>query len=203
MCALLEHFAASGVRLTALPDGRLHAAGALSDTLRAAIRAHKPAILAELAAANDAVPPVATPEQAAELRALVSRVTLEWPNAERAEALAVALADPDAALVSFRALSATQQPLAATEPDHRRTCQQCANLSGPTRGGFRRCLAAWRGEPPAGAAREYHPVVDVPRRCESYTPMASELDQRTGAQRWSSIVVDTEGMRRADEGVTR
>ncbi len=39
---------------------------------------------------------VASAGQAAELRALLTIIAADWPEAERAEALAVALADPDA-----------------------------------------------------------------------------------------------------------
>jgi len=52
MGTLLDQFAADGVRIEAVGDGKLRASGRLTDTLRAAIRAHKPAILAELEAAN-------------------------------------------------------------------------------------------------------------------------------------------------------
>jgi hypothetical protein len=45
----------------------------------------------------------ATPLEVGELRKLVARVFVD--DADRAEALAVALADPDAALPSFRALA--------------------------------------------------------------------------------------------------
>ena len=48
----------------------------------------------------------ATQEQAAELRELVALVAAAWPDAERAEALAVALADPVDALICWRALVA-------------------------------------------------------------------------------------------------
>ena len=109
MGALLEQFSAAGVTLTALPGGHLHAAGPLTDALRAAIRAHKLAILAELAAANDA----ATPKQAAELRALLARIAVGWSDDDRDEALAVALADPTAALNCFRALEANPEPALA------------------------------------------------------------------------------------------
>jgi hypothetical protein len=56
MGALLDQFAAEGVRIEATGDGTLRAYGRLTDRLRSAIRAHKPAILAELAAANDELP---------------------------------------------------------------------------------------------------------------------------------------------------
>ena len=56
MGALLDHFRAAGITLMALSEDRLHAAGPLTDEARAAIREQKLAILAELAAANDADP---------------------------------------------------------------------------------------------------------------------------------------------------
>jgi hypothetical protein len=46
----------------------------------------------------------ATPAEARELRELVPIVAADWSESERAEALAVALADADSALVCFRAL---------------------------------------------------------------------------------------------------
>ena len=186
MGALLEHFAAAGVTLTALPDGRLHGAGPLTDALRAAIRAHKPAILAELAA-NDG----ATPEQATELRVLLARIAATWSDEDKAEALDVALADPELALVSFRALVAemapaaipdgpySSAPLAERDPgDDRRTCHDCTHLAGTGR-----CLSAWHGHPPAGSGRSYTPIDDLLRRCERYLPKADDPDQRVGADR--------------------
>jgi hypothetical protein len=52
MGALLQQFAASGVRFELSDDGRLDAIGPLTDVLRADIRAHKATIVAELTAAN-------------------------------------------------------------------------------------------------------------------------------------------------------
>lgn len=63
--------------------------------------------------------------------------------------------------------------------DDRRTCSQCANLSG------RRCLAAWRGE--ILASRDYVPVRDIPRRCEGYAPGADDPDTRPGRGRWPEL----------------
>jgi len=63
--------------------------------------------------------------------------------------------------------------------DDRRTCSQCANLSG------RRCLAAWRGE--ILASRDYVPVRDIPRRCEGYAPGADDPDTRPGRERWPEL----------------
>lgn len=52
--ALLAKLAADGVRLESLPGGKLRATGNLTDAVRTLIRMHKPKILAELIAANDA-----------------------------------------------------------------------------------------------------------------------------------------------------
>jgi hypothetical protein len=52
MGAGLDRFLAAGIEFEPADDGLLRAFGALTDELRAAIRAHKPAILAELANAK-------------------------------------------------------------------------------------------------------------------------------------------------------
>jgi hypothetical protein len=183
--ALLDQFRRLGIAFAPLPGGQLNAAGALDDETRAAIRKHKAAILAELAAANDA----ATPGQADGLAYLIELILAHDTVEDRAEAWTVALADPDAALTSYRALAAdlgsdtrTQAPTRAWD-EERRYCTDCANLT--TRD--HRCLAAWRGERPGNAPRDYHPVVDLLRCCESYTPKATEPDQRTGAERWPNL----------------
>jgi hypothetical protein len=116
------------------------------------------------------------------LRELVPIILADARNteADRAEALAVALGDPDNALLSFRALAAR-----AIErfSDTRRTCRQCANLSPQGR-----CLAAWRGERPWGALPGYSPVADLPQCCPSYRPEANDPDRRTGRERWPSLL---------------
>lgn len=72
------------------------------------------AIVAGVAVAGPAnefpQPAVATPEQAAELRALLARIADGWSDDDREEALRVALADPAGALTSFRALVADMEP---------------------------------------------------------------------------------------------
>ena len=198
MGALLEQFAAAGVTLTTLPGGHLHAAGPLTDGLRTAIRAHKPAILAELAAANDAT----TPEQAAELRALVARIAATWSARDRGEALAVALADPADALICFRALVAdiepapapagpyTARPLAERAGDDRRTCADCTHLSA-----IGRCLAAARGAANTDAGRSGIPIDDLLRRCAGYAPGPDDHDRRSGAERWPCMVADAARVR--------
>lgn len=63
------------------------------------------------ASANDGTArPVATSEQAAELRELLARIADGWTDDDREEALRVALADPAGALTSFRALVADMEP---------------------------------------------------------------------------------------------
>jgi hypothetical protein len=53
MGALLDRFAAEGLQIESTDDGKLRVTGRLTDRLSDAIRTHKPALLAELAAAND------------------------------------------------------------------------------------------------------------------------------------------------------
>lgn len=154
--------------------------------------------------ANDPAP-VATPEQAAELRELVGIVAADWPDDERAEAIAFALADPADALTSFRALVAGRPRAASTAGEQAgtgrtlspvtrwpnpgnqvttpspemRACVECANLSP---GG--RCLAAFRGDLP-GYPRGYSPALtDRAQRCAGYAPGRDDSDRRTGRERW-------------------
>ena len=69
--------------------------------------------------------------------------------------------------------------------DDRRPCTDCANLTAREH----RCLAAWRGNRPGNAGRDYHPVIDLPRRCECYAPKSGEPDQRPGDVRWPYLNV--------------
>lgn len=64
--------------------------------------------------------------------------------------------------------------------DDRRYCRECSNLTSKGR-----CLAAWRGEIVAGS--HYHPIDDLPRRCEGFAPKPDASDQRTGRQRWPGL----------------
>lgn len=180
MGALIDRFRAAGIVLTALPGGRLQAAGPLTDALRATIRARKPDLLAELAA-NDS----ATTVQAAELRRLVPEVCGAIGEADADGALAVALADPDAALLRYRALAAdmpSPAPYRYADP-HMRACRDCANLSPSGR-----CLAAARGESfgvGTAVSRRYEPATpDAPQRCGPFLPLPGDPDQRTGRERW-------------------
>ena len=128
-----------------------------------------------------------TPAEAAELRKLIALILPDADGADRAEALAVALADPGAALRSFRALAADLERQPPTDADDRRTCQQCTSLSPDGR-----CRAAGRGELPYVASRIYSPVLDVPKRCEGYRPTAADPDQRPGVERWPGLKADAD-----------
>jgi hypothetical protein len=73
---------------------------------------------------------------------LVALILDDDDPAEQPQALRVAVADPAAALTSFRVLAADLRPDPAPYPDDRRTCEQCANLDRQRgRDGFR---VAWR-----------------------------------------------------------
>jgi hypothetical protein len=126
-----------------------------------------------------------TREQEAELRELVATVAVDWAADEQVEALAVALADPEAALACFRALVAELAEAPSPSPtgdDRMRSCRQCANLAP---GG--RCLAAWRGEDfglGIAIGRSFIPLEpDRPQRCAPFR-LSDDPDQRTGVERW-------------------
>jgi hypothetical protein len=129
-----------------------------------------------------------TQAQAAELRALIQSVAERdsWPAADLEEAIAVALAEVDAALVCFRELAAALPAAPVGLDDDRRTCRTCHELRASTG----ECRAA-RTMHIGTAGREYHPMPDLLRRCDGYKPRPSEVDQRTGAERWPEIAADT------------
>ena len=193
MGVMLAKLSASGITVAALPDGRLRVTGALTDALRASIRDHKATIMAELGAREPAAPGVASAlikreETADELRELVGIVSADWPDDERADVMAAALADPEAALVCFRALVAERGGALVnnkqiTTPAGTRACVDCANFTASGR-----CLAAWRGESlGAGIAtsRTWTPAVpDRPQRCGAYAPGPNDPDRRAGRERW-------------------
>lgn len=139
----------------------------------------------------------ASPEQAAELRALIWKLGADWPDGEREEALAIALADPVDALTCYRHLVAdmpalaesyglyTTVPIARRRPDdNRRLCEECANLTPKAR-----CLAAWRGEL-FGVPRNYEPMAGILGRCECFAPRPDDPDQRPAVERWPYIIAD-------------
>ncbi len=143
---------------------------------------------ARLALAEAKVPEFrATAEQAVELRELVWLVAADWPEDQRAEALAAALADPVDALTCYRALAANKRPAATTEAnDDRRTCAECANLSPNGR-----CFAAWRSESIGlgiATGHTYLPDVARPLRCAAYEPGPHDPDRRGGTERWPWLI---------------
>lgn len=73
------------------------------------------------------------------------------------------------------------QEIEAIDDDDRRTCTQCANLTG--RG---LCLAARRGE--IVASHSYEPIRDLARRCEGYMPGVDDSDRRPGQERWPGLI---------------
>lgn len=135
----------------------------------------------------------ATPAEQVELAALVASVYADETQTERNEALTKALADPDDALACYRTI-AIDRGLARAVPDqdNRRWCTDCANLAAPDRDGARRCLAATCGELEDGVKRTYHPTTDIPRRCEAFTPLAGDPDQRTGAELWPYLLANNQ-----------
>lgn len=140
-------------------------------------------------AANEPAPPINKQGKTAdELRELVGIVAADWPNDEQADAMAAALADPEAALVCFQALVAERGGALVnnkqiTTPAGTRACVDCANFTASGR-----CLAAWRGESlGAGIAtsRTWTPAVpDRPQRCGAYAPGPNDPDRRAGRERW-------------------
>ncbi len=67
--------------------------------------------------------------------------------------------------------------------DDRIHCTDCANLRG------RICAQAAM----LGASHGYTPVLNIARRCEGFKPRPEALDQRTGAQRWPSLLIERHG----------
>lgn len=64
--------------------------------------------------------------------------------------------------------------------DDRRRCSECANLAA-----HGLCLASHRGEIQAG--HTYRPTVALLRRCEAFSPLPSDCDQRPGRERWPEL----------------
>ena len=70
---LLDQFAAAGVRFERTRDGALRALGPLTDDLRTAIRANKPALLEELAANDPDIDPGVSRRRSRALALLAER----------------------------------------------------------------------------------------------------------------------------------
>jgi hypothetical protein len=125
-----------------------------------------------------------TEAEAVELTRLVTAIYAHDNDTdpERVEALACALADPDGALMCYRAVASEREIVVGPiDDDDRRRCTDCANLTPAGR-----CLAAQCGD--VVATRNYMPIVDLPRRCEAFAPLPGDPDQRTGAERWPGLV---------------
>lgn len=170
------------------------------------------------ATAGTRVPINKPANSAGELRDLVGIIAADWPDDERAEAMAAALAEPEAALVCFRTLAeqrrktvvinekqwdAGRQVVALTPSGGKesrvcvasaemRPCVDCANFTPSGR-----CLAAWRGESfGAGIAtsRTWTPVMpEQPQRCGAYAPGPNDSDARTGRERWPFLFATEAG----------
>ena len=125
---------------------------------------------------SDALPALTAQEEAA-IRAWLARIE-ETDPATIAEVIGHCQRDADVRDY-FTERAALALPRSACFPDDRRTCSQCANLIA------RRCQAAKRGE--IVANRNYEPICDLPRRCESYVPGAGDPDSRHGPERWSGV----------------
>jgi hypothetical protein len=106
---------------------------------------------------------MATAREATELRLLIE--TLLDDDAERAEALRIALADVESALTCFRALVGTDN---ADDPRMRR-CLECSAYSVTTG----RCRQAAHGVPLGfRVSRIYRPVFpERPHRCAGFLPV--------------------------------
>ena len=105
-----------------------------------------------------------TDSEAALLRVLIEAVYRDDGDDDRNDALQAALADPDNALVCYRAVSA-ERGLTLPDSDDRRTCRQCSNLRGAS------CSVATPGGA-LSAQRGYRPGalwLDEPHRCETFT----------------------------------
>lgn len=125
----------------------------------------------------------ASTSERAELERLIATVLVDSSDADRAEALTVAAADADAALTSFRALVADLTPATHVSADDRRPCTACANLAWNGE-----CRVAAHDARVCGSARRYFPITDLPQHCVGYAPKKGDPDQRSGAERWPSLV---------------
>jgi hypothetical protein len=110
MGALVDHFAAAGVRIELAGGGNVRASGALTHELRAAIRANKPAILAELAANDAAIDPGTERRKARALR------MLEEEPARRIAVVAEA-GDPAHVTVAIRGVAVGELEIPAERYD--------------------------------------------------------------------------------------
>lgn len=118
--------------------------------------------------------------EAAEITALVNAVFSDDTDDDRAEALAVALADPDGALLCYRTIAEDRGIAISETEDDRRTCSQCLNLQGRT------CAIAKPGGL-VSANRGYQPATGTLQRCAGYLANAFDRGQRPGRERWPGL----------------
>jgi hypothetical protein len=119
--------------------------------------------------------------EANEITALVQAVFASDSDVDRNEALAVALADPDGALLCYRTIAEERGIALPDTDDDRRRCTQCLNLRG------RACIIAQPGGL-VSARQGYQPIRDVLHRCAGYQPDSSDMDHRTGGERWPGLI---------------
>jgi hypothetical protein len=123
-----------------------------------------------------------TETEAKEITALVLAVFGSDSDVDRNEALAVALANPDGALLCYRTIAEERGITLPAADDDRRCCTQCLNLRG------RACIIA---KPERGALvvanRGYWPSPDTLQRCAGYLPNTTDDDQRTGRESWPGL----------------
>ena len=115
-------------------------------------------------------------QEAAELRRLVSAVVTD--AGERAEALAAALGDVDAALTSYRVLARA----AGMDLEMRRCCE-CAAYSKST-GICGQAAKGFNFGPDIALSRKYSPPPLQALRCIGFLPLVDDEDQRPGHERW-------------------
>lgn len=122
-----------------------------------------------------------TVAEAAEIKALVMAGFSGGSEVDHIEALALALADPSAALLCYRELAEEPGIVLAATDDDRRQCSQCLNLRG------RICTIARPGGL-VSARRGYEPMRDTLHRCAGYHPDSNDSDQRMGEKRWPGLI---------------
>lgn len=83
--------------------------------------------------------------------------------------------DRDPAAMADALRRALPERWPAREPDDRRHCRTCRQLAGT------RCQA-----------RHLLVMDDLPRRCSDYLPTADDPDQRSGRDRWPSLLIPLE-----------
>lgn len=103
--AIINQTSADGVILSLSASGTLKANGDQKqvDKWLSVIRDHKPALIALLS--STPAKRTANPDETEELRQLVAAIYQNDTEADRTEALYFALADPDDALICYRAIA--------------------------------------------------------------------------------------------------